>query len=71
MDITITVPDDKIDTVKANVLAVRPIPTDEGTGEPLFSDLAWIKKLIMRELKKLSDNGSDKLARDASPPVDF
>ena len=46
-DITVTIPDDKLQQVENALKAVYPIPEDEDDN-PLFTDQDWVKESIRK-----------------------
>ncbi len=70
MELIITVPDDAIEQVKTNVLAVMPIPKDSN-GDLLYTPLAWVQKVLTEYLKRLHRQGHNKLLEKNNPVVDI
>lgn len=70
MQVITEIPDNIVQEVQDNVLAVRPIPLDD-ENQPLYTSKAWLEKLLLDFLKKLNKKGSNKRAAADNPPVDF
>lgn len=70
MDVTVNIPDNIVQEVQANVLMARPIPLDD-INQPLHTPKEWLEKLLLDYLKKLSRKGSNRIAAQNNPPVDF
>lgn len=45
MQITFTIPDPKLPTLKEGLLYLHPVPVDE-LGQPLYTENAWLKEYI-------------------------
>lgn len=46
-EVTITIPDAKVDRVKSAMEGVYPIPRDPITHKPLFTQAQWVKKCLI------------------------
>lgn len=63
VDVTITIPNDKLPRVRTGILTIHPIPVDE-EGTPLYTEMQWIKLLIRKYLIELVHQGERKIAFD-------
>ena len=64
-DITISISSD----IRDNILEARPIPTDELTGQPLFTPMGWLKRIAVRHLNSLSKKGHRRRVTRDNPPA--
>lgn len=62
--ITITIPDNKINQYKTWFLAYNPVPVPTD-GSPQMSDMAWIKLCLKNYLLNQCKSGENKLATEA------
>jgi len=66
VELTLTVPDEKLEEFKAGFLKIYPIPDDwEGT------DNQWIKDKIVFTIKRIYKSGKIRIAQESlSPEID-
>jgi len=64
VNITLTIPTDKINEFKLGFLKHLPIPIDEDTGEPLFTELEWFTEALVRYAKQVYRRGKQKIAAE-------
>ena len=57
MEITITIPDEKVDELQTYFLYNHPIPVNEETGEPEYTILQWFKKWLYRQVVNAYKSG--------------
>jgi len=50
-NINFTIPDDKISRIVTAMKGLYPIPVDEETGEPQFTDNQWAKESVRRWIR--------------------
>jgi len=48
--LTITIPDEKVTELNTAIKGLYPIPKNEETGEPMFTDNEWAKKVVVKFL---------------------
>lgn len=65
MQITFTIPDAKANELKNALLRQNPVPINEGTGQPIMAELAWIKQCIKERILQDYRIGKQLLAQDA------
>jgi hypothetical protein len=68
VQITLTIPDDKVQTVKDGILALYPVPTEldeDGNPTPVMSENAWLKEWLRRKVRDEVARGLQKLAKEA------
>jgi hypothetical protein len=64
--VTITIPDAKLAEFKVGFLKCNPVPTDEDTGDPLFTEDAWMKEWARREYLKMYSRGKRQIATETA-----
>lgn len=68
MQITLTIPDDKLLEFKTGFLAMCPVPKEydeEGNLLPLMTELQWFKEWIKRDVLRAYKHGKLKLAQES------
>ena len=69
VDITITVPQNKLNEFRTGFLRSNPIPLDENE-QPEFTELAWFKDVLMTFCREEYKRGKRSLAEDAGYTYD-
>jgi len=64
-DITFTIPDNKIDRVKAAMAGLYPIPDADEDGTPDFTEAQWAKESVRRWIRDQVARWETKVAKDA------
>lgn len=64
VDITITIPDGKVEEFKMYFLYLYPIPVDEQTGEPLYTELVWFKMWLYDHIVNAYRSGKKRKTLD-------
>jgi hypothetical protein len=69
MDVTITIPNAKLNEFKTGFLKENPVPIDEETGLPAMTEIQWLKAWIIGELKREYASGKRRIAIESSVVV--
>ena len=69
--IILIVPNEKLVEFRTGFLAMCPIPIDNNSesetyGQPLFTELQWLKEWIRRDVIRAYKHGKRKLAQEAA-----
>lgn len=59
VDITFKVADDKLPKIQSSFKTIYPIPLNEETQQPLFTDADWVKEVIKKFVIQTEKRGRE------------
>ena len=68
MQITFTIPDNKIDEFKSAFLQIYPVPAPIDEEEPIDTNV-WIKRCVKRMIFSVYEQGRQKIFREQNKPT--